>query len=40
MTTKHYTIKFMGKRAYAKIFDSLACIADMSFFNTDENWEV
>lgn len=35
---KRYIIKWIGKRAYERIFDQLACIADMDYFNTDENW--
>ena len=34
-----YSIKWMGKRAYERIFDPTASIADMSWFNTDENWD-
>lgn len=37
---KRYTIKWMGKRAYERIFDQLASIADMSYFNTDSNWDI
>ncbi len=36
--SKRYTIKFIGKRAYKRIFDNLADIADMSYYNTDDNW--
>jgi len=30
-----YRIKWIGKRAYERIFDSLASIADMDWFNSN-----
>lgn len=38
--SQKYTIKFISKKAYERIFDPLASIADMSYYNSDENWNV
>lgn len=39
-TNKSYIIKFMSKSVYERIFDPLASIADINYFNSDENWNV
>jgi hypothetical protein len=37
---KEYSIKWLGKKAYERIIDPLASIADMSYFNTDDMYIV